>query len=448
MAFTEEVMDSMNRLHQFQAIQTSIRARQYASAVPYFAFSRSAQMIQDLAMKGLQVENIGAIQNELPNLLTTNFGVATELIGKEGAEAVVILKRAIESNYKGLYENWKAGIWHGVGNSYASAMEQFLGTGDLLWAYKHLMHRIAVTPKMTRHWMNVYRPTMPNTSLAFSLWKKDFIKEVDFETLAAYEGWPKKYIDKLKFALGSYPSAHMAYRLWARGFMPEETYKTYLRYAGWPEFKTHGWDQAFKVLYAWWPSAYEAFFMWKKGIINLAERNKYYKGQGYPASLYNKITKNFEYVPTLYDLIRIADYQEVDLIWATRIMLERGMKTKDIAKFIEYLKYRPLRDEVRNLTNQLIWRYQFGRITPVAFATELDALPIGVTEKALITDYAEMRYEDELITEQMFILKWQFRMGWITEANYLAGLISLGIREEKANLIVEQEKAQGYFGYY
>jgi len=444
MAFTEEVIDSMVRLNQFQAVQAGIRAQQYTSAVPYFAFARSAQIISDLALRKFQSDNISHLQANIPLMLTSNFDVAADLMGKEGASAAAILKKAIQDSYKGLYDAWVTGLWHGVGNVYSSAMEQFLGTGDLLWAYKHLMHRIAVTPKMARHWNTMYRPTRPNVSMAFNLWKRNQIKEADWKTIAKHEGWPDAYIPKLQELFTSYPNPRSAFRALARGAITTNSYEYFIMAQGWPS----AWKDVFRKIYAWWPSAFEAFFMWKKGIIDKSERNKYYKGQGYTADMYEKITANFGYVPTLYDLIRIADYQEVDLIWATRIMMERGMRTKDIAKFIKYLKYRPLRDEVRNLTNQLVWRYQYGRITPVAFETELGKLPIGVTEKSLITDYAEMRYEDELITEQMFILKWQFRMGWITEANYLAALISLDIREEKANLIVEQEKAQGYFGYY
>lgn len=444
MAFEAEIARAAARMAKYNAVQAGIQAQRYTSAVPYFAFARAAQMVQDLAKTSLQAADIGVIRDNIPKLLTHDFGLMTDLKGKEGAAAVYLVKKTIQQSYKGLYNNWISGIYRGVGNVYAAVMEQFMGTGDLLWAYKHLAHRIAVTPKMARHWMKTFRPTVPNIALAWNMWKRGLVTEPFFNKIAAWEGWSDNDIKLLKSAFLTWPTIHAAFRMYARGQIDFKTFKRYAKAEGWPD------DLSEKIahIYEWWPSAYEAFFMWKKGIIDKATRNKFYKGQGYTSDMYEKITANFEYVPTLYDLIRIADYQEVDLIWATRVMQERGLKSRDISKFINYLKYRPLREEVRNLTNQLLYRYQHGRITPTDFDTELAKLPIGETEKSLLSDYGAMLYEDELITEQMDILKWRFRMGYITEDDYLAGLINLGIREEKANLIVEAEKARGYFGYY
>lgn len=444
MSFEEALARSAANMLKAQGIQASIRAQQYASAVPYFAMARSAQYIQDLTYKALQANNVEAIKEHIRDMSAYHIDLCCEAKYLSLPELTARLLDTIENDYKGLYDNWKAGIWHGVGSTYATAMEQFTGTGDLLWAYKHLAHRIAITPRMTRHWMQTFTPTVPNTYMAWDLWKRGAINETTFDTLASYEGWSSEEIKRLKTAFLTYPTARLAFRMKARGQLSEAEFKKYVEAEGWPE----GFADKIAGIYEWWPSAYEAFFMWKKRLITKSIRNRFYQGQGYPPGMHELITMNFEYIPTLYDLIRIADYQEVDLLWATRVMQERGMKSRDIAQFIKYLRYRPLREEVRKLTDQLLYRYRFGRITPTDFAAELDKLPVGPTEKTLITDYGAMLYEDELITEQMGILKWRHRMGWITSEDYLAGLINLGIREEKANLIVEQEKAMGYFGYY
>jgi len=532
MALEAEIAKSAAQLMRFNAVQSGIRAQRYTSATLYFAMASASQTIQDLAMKALQAGNVEAIEAAIPSLITHDLGLGLTLKDKEGADVAYEVLQALKRDYKGHYDNWQAGIWHGVGNVYAASMENFMGTGDLLWAYKHLANRIAITPKMERHWMSVYRPTLPNLSMAWELLKRGLITEATYNTLASYEGFSDEWSGKLKTSFETWPTAHMAFRMKARGQLTDEEFKKYAEAEGWPS----GFDQKIAGIYEWWPSSQEAYYLWRKGIIDKDTRDKFYTGQGWPKDMHNKITENYDvqpspreafymwrkgiidlaernkiyaasgipadlyaevtrnffytpsiaeafymwkrgiinigerdsilrangvadadivdivtnqyYVPTLYDLIRMADYEELDLIWATRLLQERGLRAKDITKIINHLKIRPLREEVRNLTDQLVWRYEHGRIIKAELESELDKLPIGTTEKSLLVDYAEYKYEDELITEQMDILKWRFRMAWITEDDYLAELINLGIREEKANLIVEAEKAQGYFGYY
>lgn len=525
-------VDEARRIARYEVMRGMERATRYTSATLYFAMSSAMQGVQDLAMKALQAGNIDALKNNIELMLGHDFDVATRLKTIEGVETAAEVRKSLVNTYKGLYDNWKAGIWHGVGNVYSAAMEQFLGAGDLLWAYKHLMHRIAITPKLERYWMSLYRPTLPNTDMAFDLWKRGLIDEAKFKTYASYDGWSDDLIGKLMTSMLATPNERTAFRLYTRGAIDEAAYKKYIKADLWPD----EFADKFKAIYEWWPSAQEAFYMWMKGIISEAERNKFYRGHGYPARLHSQITDNYyiypnaheafwmwkkgiilkdvrnayykaqgypaalsekltenmeqlptaaeafylwkkglitvgqrnlyyrangypdmlwaklttnmEYTPTLYDLIRLADDYEIDTIWATKKLTERGVKDTDIPKIIDYLKYRPLREEVRGLVNKLVWRYEYGRISLTELEAELDKLPIGPTEKDLTIDLAEMKYEDELVNEQMEIYKWRFRMGWITEEDYLNGLLDLGIREEKANLIVETEKAQGYFGYY
>lgn len=151
-------------------------------------------------------------------------------------------------------------------------------------------------------------------------------------------------------------------------------------------------------------------------------------------------------------MFRLADYVEVDPIWATEVMRKRGLSDEYIAKLLPMITIRPLRNEVTRQITVWINRYKLGWCSATDLEAALDAMLskgyIHTTEKTLITEEAELKYEDELLRESISILKWKFRMGAITEADYLEGLLALGVRREKANLMVEEQKAMGYYGYY
>ncbi|MBA7646865.1 hypothetical protein ES703_54631 [subsurface metagenome] len=129
-------------------------------------------------------------------------------------------------------------------------------------------------------------------------------------------------------------------------------------------------------------------------------------------------------------------------------MKRRGVSDKDKAKIWEMLQIRPLREEVRELTRAWTVRMQFGRTTLETLEQEFIALGVKTKERELLLKKAQMDYEDELITEYVEVLQWKFRTAIISAETFLAALISTGIREEKANLIVEVEQAKGYYGYY
>lgn len=592
--------------------------------VTYFAMSRAMQAVQDVAMKLLVARNVSVIKDNIPLMLSHNFGVASEqkLGGPTGD--IVKLREALINDYKGLYDNWQAGVGHGVGTTYSSAMEQFLATGQLLYAYKSLMYQVAVTPRMRRHWNATFTPTIPNTSMAYSLLLRGKIDEAQFKKYASYDGWPSGSVDLLKTVWKAVPTPAAAYRFLQRGQITAEEFKDYVHMSAWPDgwaekflkyyeslptprqafdmqkrgIITHtkkrafytasgysknihkaldglftplptvseasrlflrnalsaegymtvamkrGYDmgtaakllvtalnypttreafymdrrgiidrttrnriyQADGYLESWWPlitenythipnpmnafkmlmrgkisqdqfntyiyqngwpnelapkfyalhentpTSHEAFFMWKKGLITMAARNELYRAYGWDPRFWRLITKNYEYVPTLYDLFRLADYVEVDEIWATDIMKRRGLADADIAKLLPMIKIRALRDEVRRQVYIWVNRYKLGWCDATELEAALDAMLaakyIQVTEKALITEEAELEYEDELLRESIRILMWQFRMGRITDEAYLEDLLALGVRREKANLMVAEQVAMGYYGYY
>ena len=379
--------------------------RMYTARTPsmwpvYFGARMAAQNIQDLLMKKMQVEDIGLIQEHIGAALSTGFEAADA--AKKGGPTgdVWTLRSTIERIYGGLYDNWKAGIWKGVGGAYSSAMDNFLASGQLIYAYKTLMYHIAVTPRMRRYWNQLYTPMVPTASMAHQLYRRGEFTRSQFVTHAGYDGWDKE-----------------------------------------------GAEQLLKVM-SLIPSPREAFYLWKKGQITLAERNALYFTGGLNTEWHGPVTDNYYYTPTLYDLVRLADYVELDQIWATNQMRRRGLKDADIAKVWEMLRIRPLREEIRGLTEKWLWRYKYGRATLTEISDAFLDAGLRVKERELLTEKAQLDYEDELITEWIEVLRWRFRTAVITEDQFLQGLLDIPIREEKANLIVELEKAKGYYGYY
>ncbi|MBA7652695.1 hypothetical protein ES703_60534 [subsurface metagenome] len=454
----------------------------------YFAARMAAQTIQDLGMKALQVDDIDLIKKNISGFLTTGLGAADA--AKKGGDTgdIANLKETIEKLYGGLYDNWKAGIWKGVGAAYSSAMDNFMNVGQLVYAYKTLAYHTAITPRMRRWWNKIYTPTIPDTATAYNLMLRGKITDKQFDTYASYDGWDKKNVGLIKEAWKTIPNTRAAFQLQARGVIDWKEYIALLKANAWPD----GWEkkiyQLFEALpspreafHLWTkklidtkerdglyhaagidpgryeiittnlkkvPTAKEAFYLWTKGLLDKTQRDGIYQWNAYDPAWNEIITANWHYVPTIYDLLRIADSVELDQIWALDVMKRRGVLDKDKAKIWEMLQMRPLREEVRELTKAWTIRMKFGRATLEELEEEFISLGIKTKERELLLKKAQMDYEDELITEYVEVLTWKFRTAIISADTFLASLISTGIREEKANLIVELQQAMGYYGYY
>jgi hypothetical protein len=366
----------------------------------YFGARMTAQTIQDLAMKKMQVEDIGLIQSNIGGLLSTGFEAADA--AKKGGPTgdVWTLRDVIERIYGGLYDNWKAGIWKGVGGAYSSAMDNFMNAGQLVYAYKTLMYHTAVTPRMRRYWNTIYTPMVPDASMAYVLYRRGRFDHAKFVQAASWDGWDKEGAELLLDAMELLPSPR------------------------------------------------EAFYLWAKGHISRAQRDALYTAGGYDSRWHTPITENWYYVPTLYDLMRMADYVELDQIWTMKQLRKRGIRDSDAAKMWEMLELRPLSYEIRGVTNIWLWRRKYGRATEDDLEAAFLELGIRRKKREILIEQANLNYEDELVNEWIEILRWRFRTAIITEEAFLESLIDLGIAEEKANLIVELEKAKGYYGYY
>jgi len=366
----------------------------------YFGARMAAHTFQDLAMKKLQADNVDALKRNIDLMLGSGLEVATDQAAAGPTGDVGALRDEIERLYGGLYDNWKAGVWHGVGGAYSSAMDDFLQAGQLMYAFKTLAYHVAVTPRMRRHWNRLFTPNVPSGNMAWILYRRGIFTEDQWKMHAAYDGWSAAGAGQLARSMNILPTPR------------------------------------------------EAFFLWVKGQITQAQRDQLYFAGGYDSEWWTQQTENWYYTLTLYDLTRLADYVELDQIWTLDQLKRRGLKDYDRAKVWEMLRIRPLRDEMRAITGKWLWRYKYGRATEAELTAAFLKLELRPKERELLLVKAKMDYEDELIDEWVEILRWRFRTAVISDEEFLDGLIDLGICEEKANLIVEGEKAKGYYGYY
>jgi len=283
---------------------------------------------------------------------------------------------------------------------------------------------------------------------AFRLMRRGKIDSATMTKLFKAQGFMETYQKVLPSLYEHILNAHEAHTLKMRGAIDQKAYENYVSMNEW----TNGSADLLDSLWERLPSYREAFYMCQKGLITTAERDALFLAADFNPKWHSKLVANSYYIPTVYDLCRIADYVELDTIWATKVLKERGLRDTDIAKIVAMLKIRPLRDEIRRQIAIWVKRYRYGWVTPTqlkeALQEYLEDGYIQETEKTLTTEEAELNYEDELMKEKINIYSWYYKTAVITEEELLEDFLDLGIREEKANLMVELLKAQGYYGYY
>jgi len=369
-------------------------------AVPPFSIFRGAQIIQDLLRMDAQVRNIESLKANLE--LTLGLGIGTANVQAEaGPEGDADhLRDQIVSIYRNIYDFWKAGIYQGVGGTWADAVEQFIQPGQWVAAYKTYLYQAAIAPRMIRHWNKTYTPMVPDVSMAWKAYREKIIGWPQFKTYAAYDGWSADDCDLLN-------------EVWNRE-----------------------------------PGSFDAFTMWRKGLIKKEQRDAFYFMEGWEPDFYETLTSHYYYAFSPYELARMADFVELDQTWALKKLRSARLNDEDSTKMWQMLQLRPLREEVRSLTSKWTWRRRMGRATEDEISNAFIGYGVKAKERELLIEKANLDYEDELVNEWVDIYTWRFRTRVITEAEFLAALIDLGINEEKSNAIVELEKAKGYTGYY
>lgn len=409
----------------------------------YYALYRAGMAVQDFLKVYMQSTLIDKLRAELPEIANWPMDLCYDAKLLSPASLAESVLHRIGVQYRFLIDAWKAGLGAGMGASYAAEIEQFMNPGQLLYAYSTLQYQASVVPRMRRHWMSQYTPTIPNTTMAYNLLLRGKINEAEFNTYASYDGWDSEGIGFLKEAWKSYPTPWVAFRLLMRNAITKEEFSKYITADGWPA----DWADKLGVLYESIPTPREAFFLWSKGQLTEDQRDAVYTAGGYKEEWHSRITDNWYYTPSIYDLTRIADYVELDQIWALDMMKRRGVKDRDRAKIWEMLEIRPLREEIRNLTDKALYCRQHGYWSPDKLSAYWAEMKIKPKERELLNEYGTLLYNVEVLEEQIEILRWRFRTAAISEKEFHDTLLELDIDTVKADLIVDLEKAKGYFGY-
>ena len=255
------------------------------------------QTVQDMILKAVQVDGITQIQDMIEPFLLSEGALAAKMkaAGPTGSEAAA--REYLVRVYKGLFDNWKAGMWRGVGTGYMGAMAQFLQAGQVLYAYKTQQMNIAVVSRMARHWMRTYTPSVPNTRMAWELWRHGILTNTQYKDYASFEGWDASSADYL--------------------------------------------NEVFSI----YPSVLQAFDWWRRGWIDADERDAYYFGRGWDTDYHERITDDLYHVMSSYELVRLADYVEIDQTWAIKQLRRARIRDEDIAKLWQLIELRPLRED-------------------------------------------------------------------------------------------------------
>lgn len=369
------------------------------------AFEGAVQTVIDI---GTQLSAIDLYAAQTDAMIENGISGATDLFqavsdalkNKVDAPLSPILKAQIKRQLEILTNLWKGGITSKMGGAFASYAQTWFGTPSLLALYKTLRLQVGLEPLIRREYLRTYRPNIPDILTAFKMFKHGYISESTWWAINNNWGWDKK------------------------------------------------WNKPLGDVFSTNPSAYDAFTMWCKSLIKTDQRNLIYSKNLYDAADYELITKNFYHTFNVRELYQLADFVELDQIWTIKQLKANGVKDEDTARMWQLLQLRPLREEVRSLTTRWAWRRRMGRCTADDLDKAIMALGIKTKERELVEAAAEMYYEDELTDEWVECLRWRFRTAIITEEEFLNGLLDLNILLEKANVIVETEKAMGYYGYY
>lgn len=296
----------------------------------------------------------------------------------------------LASDYDYLVYAWITGLQTGIGGSFASFQEQFLGSDTLLYAYSTLQYQTSVVPRMRRYWNSEFTPNVPDMKLAFRMLAEGQISRAEFNEYLKYEGWATSWHDKIYNVLDKDP------------------------------------DEWF------------AFSMYKRGIITEADLKRYLSMAGYDSGLHTKLIDALHRIPSMFDLMRLADFVPLSDLWITEVLRANGFKDGDINYIAPAIRMRPLREEIRSVVGRYLWQRQIGRIDADTLTENLEALGLLPKEVELNVLWGELRYQDELIDEELAIIEAKAEKGqYATQEAILEDVIGVGVLEEKANLIAE-----------
>jgi len=189
------------------------------------------------------------------------------------------------------------------------------------------------------------------------------------------------------------------------------------------------------------PDPFTLFGLYTRGYITREQlRSELAYVTGYPDVYVDGLIDIFEYNPSLFDLLRMADFVELSDEFIRKSLKVLGIKEPYFSILFTLIKKRPLRDEIRQNTSLLIRAYSKGYITREMLIKALDGLGVLSMEKQLLLTYAENLRTQEMIEERIYILRTAFQKGLISEETLRKELEKLGLQVEWINLIIERGK--------
>lgn len=183
--------------------------------------------------------------------------------------------------------------------------------------------------------------------------------------------------------------------------------------------------------------------MMVKGIISKEEylRIMRYVG-GYSESWIAAFTKEFDYTPSAFEVMRLADYTSLDPIWVARKLRDLGMSETDIGYFLDAIIRRPLREEARSLTTEILNQYIYGWMDKDTAIRSLQDLRLKKEEIDFLVARAEFYRKRRLLELRVDIFTEMFRKELIDATSFETKLKELGLATENVNSIVALEKAK------
>jgi len=191
------------------------------------------------------------------------------------------------------------------------------------------------------------------------------------------------------------------------------------------------------------PDPRTAFSMMVKGIISEEEfrRVMRYVG-GYSEFWIDALRKEWDYTPSAFEVMRLADYTSLDPIWVAKKLRDLGMSEADIGYFLDAIIKRPLREEVRGLTSEILNQYIYGWMDKDTVKKALEDLKLKKEEIDLLIARAEFQRKRRLLEQRVDIFTEMFRKDLIDATTFETKLKELGLSTENVNLIVAYEKAK------
>jgi hypothetical protein len=293
---------------------------------------------------------------------------------------------------KDLIDSWKAGLGLQVGTAFMGLQETYWGTPQLVSMLVNQRLDVSIRPKLERYFNSLYTPNIPDTRLAFQMLMEGQISRAEFNQNLLELGWSSAWAPKVYEALNREPDI------------------------------------------------YTAFSMYKRGLITLAQLYADFKVNGYDDTWHAKLVQALHRRPSFRELTALSDFYVMPDLWVTEVLRANGYSDGDILYILPALQLRPLREEVRSVVGRYLWQYQIGRITLAELTTGLKALKLLPKEIELDVLWAELRYADQLIDDQLEILEARVQYGdpdMQTEDEIFAELVALGICEERSNLLAE-----------